>query len=147
MGVNSISFAPFKHLGSNVDGHQIYRFACGSSDNLLRIYRFTCGGNESTWMKEYELQGHKDWIRTVAWAPTCGLPNNTIASGGQDKKVIIWTQENDKWIPKKIELNGIVWGLSWNHSAQTLAVSSGDESVCLLKQNIDTKEWEATPVS
>lgn len=33
-----------------------------------------------------------DWVRDVAWAPSFGLPKNTLASAGQDGKVFIWTE-------------------------------------------------------
>ena len=38
------------------------------------------------------LVGHEDWVRCVAWAPNLGLPMNTLASCGQDGKVLVWTQ-------------------------------------------------------
>lgn len=36
--------------------------------------------------------GHTDWVRDVAWAPNLGLPSSTVASAGQDGKVIIWNE-------------------------------------------------------
>ena len=38
------------------------------------------------------LAGHGDWVRDVAWAPNFGLPANTIASAGQDGKVLVWNE-------------------------------------------------------
>lgn len=43
------------------------------------------------------LKGHTDWVRDVAWAPNVGMPMNTIASAGQDGKVLIWTEQNNQW--------------------------------------------------
>ena len=36
-----------------------------------------------------------DWVRDVAWAPNFGLPMNTLASAGQDGKVIVWTERQE----------------------------------------------------
>ena len=36
-----------------------------------------------------------DWVRDVAWAPNFGLPMNTLASAGQDGKVLIWTERQE----------------------------------------------------
>lgn len=40
-----------------------------------------------------------DWVRDVAWAPSFGLPMNTLASAGQDGKVLVWSerQEGERW--------------------------------------------------
>ncbi len=50
------------------------------------------------WVQQGEpLGGHSDWVRDVAWAPNLGMPMNTIASAGQDGKIIIWTEQSGKW--------------------------------------------------
>lgn len=36
-----------------------------------------------------------DWVRDVAWAPNFGLPMNTVASAGQDGKVLVWTERQE----------------------------------------------------
>lgn len=56
------------------------------------------------------LTGHTDWVRDVAWAPNLGMPMNTIASAGQDGKVIIWTEQDNTWnkrvrLPTHIPIN------------------------------------------
>lgn len=158
MGINSISWAPFHHLGyQDKSNHPIYRFVCGSSDNVIRIYcsNNNAGGSnafggENEWKKEIELSGHKDSVRSVSWSPSCGLPSNTIASGGNDKQVMIWSQNelDGEWSHKSIAtMTSIVWNVNWNHSGQCLAVASGDEDVCLFKQNIEDKEWEKEQIS
>ncbi len=61
--------------------------------------------NEKTgeWQQEGPaLTGHSDWVRDVAWAPNLGLPSNTLASAGQDGKVLIWSEGRDApgtWTP------------------------------------------------
>lgn len=35
------------------------------------------------WVEEEKLEGHSDWVRDVAWAPSIGLPRNIIASCSQ----------------------------------------------------------------
>ena len=36
-----------------------------------------------------------DWVRDVAWAPNFGLPMATLASAGQDGKVVIWSERQE----------------------------------------------------
>lgn len=40
-------------------------------------------GADGQWTEERRLEGHKDWVRDVAWAPSIGLPHSTIASCSQ----------------------------------------------------------------
>jgi len=35
------------------------------------------------WVEEQKLEGHCDWVRDVAWAPSVGLPRTVIASCSQ----------------------------------------------------------------
>jgi WD40 repeat protein len=41
-----------------------------------------------------------DWVRDVAWCPNLGLTSTTIASCGQDGRVILWTKDNSSnpWV-------------------------------------------------
>ena len=34
----------------------------------------------SKWVEEDTLDAHSDWVRDVAWAPNCGLPDSILAS-------------------------------------------------------------------
>lgn len=38
---------------------------------------------EGQWVEDQKLEGHSDWVRDVAWAPSIGLPRNIIASCSQ----------------------------------------------------------------
>lgn len=62
----------------------------------LQIWQFSDAKRQ--WAQQGPaLTGHTDWVRDVAWAPNLGMPLNTIASAGQDGKVIIWTEQNNTW--------------------------------------------------
>ena len=83
----------------------MYRFLFGKSDQV-RVTVKLCGevqiwqldDSKRQWVQQGEpLGGHTDWVRDVAWAPNLGMPMNTIASAGQDGKVIIWTEQSGKW--------------------------------------------------
>ena len=37
---------------------------------------------DGQWVEEQKLEGHSDWVRDVAWAPSIGLPRSIIASCG-----------------------------------------------------------------
>ena len=38
---------------------------------------------DGEWVAEQKLEGHSDWVRDVAWAPSIGLPRSVIASCSQ----------------------------------------------------------------
>ena len=62
----------------------------------LQIWHFD--ETKRQWAQQGQpLKGHSDWVRDVAWAPNLGMPMNTIASAGQDGKVLIWTEQNNQW--------------------------------------------------
>merc|ERR1712164_173385 len=90
-------------------------------------------------------QGHTDWVRDVAWAPSIGLCNNILATGSQDHSVIIWHEMvQDGGAPPVYELKAkgtlpaVVWRCSWSVTGSILAVSCGDNKVYLLKESADT---------
>jgi len=39
--------------------------------------------DDGQWVEEQKLEGHSDWVRDVAWAPSVGLPKSVIASCSQ----------------------------------------------------------------
>ena len=39
--------------------------------------------NESRWIEEAVLDGHSDWVRDIAWAPSIGIDKSVIASCSQ----------------------------------------------------------------
>ncbi|CEQ38749.1 SPOSA6832_00189, partial [Sporobolomyces salmonicolor] len=100
---------------------------------------------------EHVLQGHSDWVRDVAWAPSVGVGKAYLASAGQDKTVYIWTQTDSQspWTRTALEpsssttsapsqpgqqppasggegkFGDVVWRVSWSVAGNVLAVSSG----------------------
>ena len=151
MGCNAASWAPstvprslIQSNGSSGSGTGVMKkFASAGCDNLIKIWSFD--QNSSSWKEESVLQGHANWVRDVAWAPNIGLPKSYLASAGQDKTVIIWTQEGDgPWehaLLKEDPFPDVVWRVSWSISGNILAVSCGDNSVTLWKENLK-KKWE-----
>lgn len=142
IGVNSVSWAPCSDLGSVVQTQpqaQITkRFASGGCDNLIKIL----SEKEGHWIEENILEGHTDWVRDVAFAPSIGLGKTYLASCSQDKTVLIWTQEQpgDEWkkrLLKEEPFPDVVWRVSWSVGGNMLAVSCGDNKVTLWKENID----------
>ncbi len=115
------------------------------------------------WKVEAVLSQHDDWVRDVAWAPNLGLPKSTIASAGQDGKVIyaacisgrnsfdarsavaqvvIWTKAAGKWTPCTLHTWPVpVWRVSWSLTGSILAVSDGNNNVSLWKESLDG-QWQ-----
>ncbi|BGP12714.1 hypothetical protein JCM10213_008852 [Rhodosporidiobolus nylandii] len=172
LGVTSVSWAPAVGIGAltgpNGQGageeqlQQVRRFATGGCDGLVKIW----GWNDQTkeWAPdpvEHALQGHQDWVRDVAWAPSVGVGKAYLASAGQDKTVYIWTQTDPRGAWSRVALEpspsppaagqppasgdgkfaDAVWRVSWSVAGNVLAVSSGDGKVSLWKENIKGT-WE-----
>jgi len=130
MGVNAVSWHPQK-----------LAFASAGSDNLIKLWR----EKDKVWDNYDTLEGHKDWVRDVAWAPLTGT---WIASASQDNTVLIWTHDanDDRWTPKCIDKAGdVVWRVSWSLTGTILAVSSADNKVTLWKESLDDNAWKQLP--
>ena len=144
LGVNAVSWGPDITPGSIVQSgtasHVSNRqFATGGSDNLVKIWSFSHEADNYT--LETSLEGHTDWVRDVAWAPSI-LPKTYIASASQDKTVIIWTSDAGGPYSKKVlNMDTVVWRVSWSLSGNVLAVSGADNKVTLWKENLQGA-WE-----
>jgi len=142
IGVNSVSWAPAYSPGSatqkNGPTQLSKRLVSGGCDNAVKIWNWS--ENDKEWKKEAELSdGHKDWVRDVAWAPSIGLPSSCIASCSQDGEVIIWTKDSNsnQWKGKTMnKFSDVVWRVSWSIVGNILAVSSGDNKITLWKESL-----------
>lgn len=118
----------------------VKRFVSGGCDSYVKIWKYV--EESDKWIEERLLDGHSDWVRDVAWAPSIGLPKWYIASCSQDKKVVIWTNNegpnNHEWECKTLhEFNDIVWHVSWSVMGNILAVSFGENKVSLWKEDLN----------
>lgn len=148
VGVNAISWAPSTVAGSlvstvgNAPGtNTVKRFVTGGCDNVLKVWAYDVA--QATWLEETVLEGHTDWVRDVSWAPNIGLPKSYIASGSQDKTVLIWTQlAGGPWVKTALRdepFADTVWRVSWSESGNLLAVSCGDGKIYIYKET--GKSW------
>eukprot|EP00873_Tetraselmis_striata_P000259 jgi/Tetstr1/420523/TSEL_001067.t1 len=103
VGVTAVSFSPAVPPGALVSaqgpGEPVKRLVSCGCDNTVKIWSYS--KQAGSWSQEGSpLQMHTDWVRDVAWAPNLGLPMNTIASAGQDGKVIVWAEKpGGSWQP------------------------------------------------
>lgn len=118
--------------------------ATAGCDNLVKIWAYDEAS--ANWkLQGKPLKTHREMVRSVAWAPNLGLPRSIIASGGQDRKVVVWTKDLDNehsegtdWVPTELPVfNGPVWSVSWSPTGSVLGVTSGDDGVSLWKEEID----------
>ena len=119
----------------------IKRFVSGGCDNLVKIWKYN--EEEDKWSEEHKLEGHSDWVRDVAWAPSIGLQKSYIASCSQDRRVLIWSIDDTSktWSSKILNsFDDVVWHVSWSVMGNILAVSGGDNRVSLWKENANG-EW------
>lgn len=133
VGCNAVSWAPAISSG----GGSQQRLVTGGCDYLVKIWRSEGG----QWLEEAKLEGHSNWVRDVAWAPSCGLGTSVIASCSQDCRVLIWTGDNGNYKSKELPtFADVVWHVSWSVTGNILAVSGGDNKVSLWKENTEG-EW------
>lgn len=148
-GVNAVSWAPSTVVGSLVTtvgnaagANSVKRFVTGGCDNGVKIWVYDQA--QSSWQEEIVLEGHTEWVRDVSWAPNIGLPKSYIASGSQDKTVLIWTQVTGQaWVKSLLRpepFADTVWRVSWSESGNLLAVSCGDGKIYVYKET--GKAWE-----
>lgn len=141
IGCNAVSWGPAVSPGALLDPSAaqkstVKRFVSGGCDNLVKIWKEEGG----KWVEETKLEGHSDWVRDVAWAPSIGLPNSIIASCSQDCRVIIWTNDSssNNWTSKVLnKFSDVVWHVSWSDTGNILAVSGGDNKVSLWKETLE----------
>jgi len=139
IGTNSVAWAPFE------DTEQTKRFVSGGGDNLAKVWRLV-GSEEPHAELEATLEGHTDWVRDVAWSPSM-LSRSYIASGSQDRRVLIWTQDpgSKKWthcLLKQQPFEDVVCRVSWALSGNILAVSDGTSKVSLWEEGLNGT-WES----
>lgn len=136
IGCNAISWCPSVSADLNLDPlsnkEAPKRLVSGGCDNFVKIWR----EDNDQWVEENRLEMHTDWIRDVAWAPSIGLPRSVIASCSQDKRVVIWTSDdNHSWNSTILHVfDDVVWSVSWSLTGNILAVSGGDNKVSLWRE-------------
>ncbi|VDN53720.1 unnamed protein product [Dracunculus medinensis] len=139
-GCNAVSWAPALYSTSTAQAETMTatkRLVSGGNDNLVKIWKESPDG---IWNLEHNLESHTDWVRDVAWAPAITSTINTIASCGQDRRVLIWRCSNlndGNWSAVELHIfDDVLWHVSWSLCATILAVSGGDNKVTLWKENL-----------
>ncbi|XP_023244957.1 protein SEC13 homolog [Copidosoma floridanum] len=111
----------------------VKRLASAGCDNIIKIWK----EEADRWIEETKLEGHSDWVRDVAWAPSIGSSRTTIASCSQDRRVIIWTSTDYiNWNSTIINVfDDVIWNVSWSLTGGILSVSGGDNKISLWREN------------
>lgn len=157
LGANSVAWAPAVTPGGLWMPERATpppkRIVTAGCDHLIKVWK--CDETSGNWVLDGKpLQGHREMVRDVAWAPSIGLPRAIIASAGQDKSVIVWSQEEDgggssgDW--SRVDLppfEGPVWSVSWSPAGNVLGVAFGDDSVTLWKEELDGTWRNVTEVT
>ncbi len=145
LGANAVSWAPAVAPGGlwmpDRAAPPPKRIVTAGCDHLIKIWR--CDAQSGNWVLDASLKGHRELVRDVAWAPSIGLPRAMIASAGQDKRVIVWSQDEDagnagaEWAKNELPVfPSAVWSVSWSPAGNVLGVACGDDSVTLWKEGV-----------
>lgn len=150
LGANSVSWAPAIAPGGlwmpEMAAPPPKRIVTAGCDQMIKIWR--CDESSNNWVLDGPpLAGHRDMVRSVSWAPSVGLPRAIIASAGQDKKVIVWSQEystgsigktSSEWSKTELPIFGApVWSVNWSPTGNALGVACGDDTVTIWKEELD----------
>lgn len=150
LGANSVSWAPAIAPGGlwmpEMAAPPPKRIVTAGCDQMVKIWR--CDDQTGNWVMDGSpLTGHREMVRGVAWAPSIGLPRAIIASAGQDKRVIVWSQDHPtsptspssgEWVKTELPpFSGPVWSVSWSPTGSALGVASGDDSITIWKEELD----------
>ncbi|CAN8068550.1 unnamed protein product [Agarophyton chilense] len=156
LGANSVSWAPAVAPGGLWMPERAepppMRIATGGCDQMVKIWKFD--NDTNNWVLDGKpLKAHREMVRCVAWAPNVGLPRSVISSAGQDKKVILWSQEVEgngmsEWVSTELDpFPGPVWSVSWSPTGSVLGVACGDDQITLWKEEMDGTWKKVTNVS
>lgn len=151
VGCNAVSWSPSvppSSTGLSVEEAEALRtdakskrVVTGGCDNLLKIWKYL--EDDDKWVEEHKLEGHSDWVRDVAWAPSIVQTRGCIASCSQDHRVLLWYKERNstRWSSQVLKtFDDVVWHISWSVSGNILSVSSGESKVTLWKETL-TGNW------
>lgn len=157
LGANSVCWAPAVSSGGLWMPERAtpppMTIVTGGCDHLVKVWKLDeSAGN---WvMAGKPLKGHREMVRSVAWAPNVGLPRSIIASAGQDKKVMIWSQEieaeagSQEWSVTELPaFSAPVWSVNWSPTGSVLGVAFGDDNVTLWKEELDGSWKNVTNVA
>lgn len=155
LGANSVSWAPAIAPGGlwmpEREAPPPKKVVTAGCDHLIKVWK--CDEATNNWVLEGKpLQGHRELVRDVAWAPSVGLARAMIASAGQDRRVFVWTQNDEggagDWAKTELPLfPAPVWSVSWSPAGSVLGVSSGDDSVSLWKEELDGSWRNVTEIN
>ncbi|KAF4674909.1 GTPase-activating protein S13 [Perkinsus chesapeaki] len=125
---------------SNDDQVGPRRLVSGGNDNQVRIWRMDDSTGE--WSAETQMPSgkHTDVVRDVAWRPNAGIPTQHIASCSEDGSVVIWQcdMEGQSWkVAQEFHMKAAAYRLSWSITGTVLAVALADNTVELIKENVD----------
>ncbi len=153
LGANAVSWAPAISPGALWMPERAApppkRLVTAGCDHIVKVWR--CNDERSWVLDGSPLRAHRELVRDVAWAPSIGLPRSLIASAGQDKRVVVWSREDEDsgdWVKVELPLfTSPVWSVSWSPAGNILGVACGDDSVSLWKEEVDGSWRQVTEIS
>ena len=126
------------------------RIAVAGCDGNVCLHHAQVGG---PWVKEeHPLSVSAEWVRDVAWCPA-GLALSASAAAeamlfaacADDGRVTFFRQTlgSREWAVSYLPVfKSPVWKLSWSVTGRLLAVSCGDNTVTVWKEDVSGSTWQ-----
>ena len=123
--------------------------ASAGCDGAVKVWQRVA---PNTWTCIKTCKDHTDWVRDVQFSPDNAGKYITLASCGQDKRVILRRARRcadgsvtwESSVP--VVFDEPVWRVSWVPDGTSLVVTTGDQQAFCLKQGSTfANEWLKTP--
>ena len=144
MGCNAVSWAPYSSAAP------LRRIAVAGCDGNVRLH---CAEGGGPWVNEEQpLSVSAEWVRDVAWCPA-GLALSASAAAdallfaacADDGRVTFFRQTpgSREWAVSYLPaFKAPVWKVSWSVTGRLLAVSCGDNTVTVWKEDVSGSTWQ-----
>ncbi|QDU93727.1 WD40 repeat domain-containing protein [Lignipirellula cremea] len=96
-------------------------FATAGDDHLVRIW------NRETGELERRLDGHLDWVRTVAFSPD----GAALVTGGNDRTIVVWNPATGEQLAQLGDKSRAIASMAFSPDGKTLAVVGFEQSLQL----------------
>jgi WD40 repeat protein len=112
--------------------HSSGLLAAAGDDHLVRVWDLSKG------LMVQRLEGHTDWVRSVAYSPT----GEILASAGNDKRIIFWNALTGEKVKVFAEHPEAITMLTFSHDGRFLATTGFEDKIRIYEINLGKQVME-----